>query len=108
MTIEIAKHLGLDTPSIRLNHLNNETHYIRHPTKEEWLVFHDHMLIVEGETWDEAEEMADWIIALIGPDIIKKDDLPQPIECLACKAKHRHFSTKCLPLYAVHMAQEHV
>lgn len=101
MTVEIARHLGLE-PGIRLNHLNNETHYIRHPFEERWYEFHNHMLIVDSE------EEAEWIINLIGPEVIKRDDLPQPVECLACKAKHRHFSTKCLPLYAVHMSQEHV
>lgn len=101
MSVEIARHLGLE-PGIRLNHLNNETHYIRHPFEERWYIFQDRVLIVD------TDEEAEWIIKLIGPDVIKRDDLPQPIECLACRAKNRHFSTKCLPLYAVHMAQEHV
>src|SRR5215216_1458865 len=66
---------------IRLNHLNNDRHDIRHPTEDFWYQFRDHVLIVDTE--DEAQ----WLENLIGRDIIKRDDLPHPVECELCRTQ---------------------
>jgi hypothetical protein len=92
---------------IRLNHLNNERHDIKKPHEEGWYSFNGYTLIIDTGDPDQDEIEASWIEDLIGRHVIKRDDLPSPVECLVCKGKGQLFTTKCLPLYARHMQLEH-
>jgi hypothetical protein len=103
--IAVATAMGLE-PGIRLSHLNNANHNIRHPSGR-WFNFEDHTLLIDEGDPEANEEIAVWIEDLIGRDLIKRDDLPHPIECLLCKAKGRFFTTKCLPFYSKHMLIAH-
>lgn len=92
---------------IRLNHMNNERHDIKKPHTDGWYEFRQYTLIIDTGDPEQDELEASWIEDTIGRDIIRRDDLPQPVPCLICKARGQLFTTKCLPLYARHMELEH-
>lgn len=97
---EVVAEFGGET-GIRLNHLQNASHHIRHPVEDYWYRIEDHVIIVD--TIEEAE----WLRDIVGRDVLVYDDLPKPIECLPCKSRGEVFATKCLQLYAVHMMLRH-
>lgn len=89
---------------IRLNHIESDSHRIRHPDGH-WYEFAGHVLIVE------TEEEARWIEAefqrIYGRKIIYRDDMPAPWACELCRANGKLWATRCSKLYQRHPVLEH-
>lgn len=100
-----------DEPGIRLWLIKADQHDFRCQRSQdgckvgEWYRVVNHQIVVDTD----AE--ASWLIrtaeAVYHEPAFFLDDLPRPVPCLACHAKGKIFTTRCLPMYQAHMFLEH-